>query len=250
MGDLTAGLEKATFNNQGYLVTNLGARKYIYHVSANKSITELAPRTDTYYEKHASGGKKTKYNRVCFGDTIHGCVMALCLPNYNTGFVDDLPAHLKKAKISDKEYHLWLYQCDTTDLSPSNIQLTEDDDDRNYLDIVFDRYITGEIGYFGTAPVTRVGKLIVNMRTKSRHMKDKYKQVVFAMPGYQDNLDSSTVPLAPFDLEIAELDADTIHRDREELYTRYLLYHAYMQKNLILHQRNIKHYLATDKLLC
>lgn len=109
---LTNGFEKLSFNKQGYLVTNLGARQYVYHISPNKSIKVLEPRTKTHSEAEVSEFKKS---RVCFSDTVHGCVSGCLLPGYTVNFNHNyLMDHLKKARTSDREYIFYLYRASTT----------------------------------------------------------------------------------------------------------------------------------------
>ncbi len=243
--------EKLSFNNQGYLVTNLGARPYVYHVSMNKSIKVLEPRTGKYSEQ---GNDMTGKSRVCFADTVHGCITALCLPGYMVKFreINDSMSHIKKARIDDRTYKFYLYRADTTNFNRDKVTVGDMTTKENPLTNVFDRYLTGEIGYYGEIPVDNLGEIKVTMMSESEHLKQKCKYVPYNLPLYTTHTSSYFIG-AFLDFIISGDDETTpldfLNNDREELTTRYQLYKNNILDNLKQNTRFIEQYLKSDNIL-
>jgi hypothetical protein len=243
--------EKLSFNNQGYLVTNLGARPYVYHVSMNKSIKVLEPRTDKYSEQ---GNDVTGKSRVCFADTVHGCITALCLPGYMVRFreINNGMAHIRKARKDERTYSFYLYRANTTDFNRDKVTVSDMTTKDNPLTNVFDRYLTGEIGYYGDIPVTNLGEIKVTMMGESEHLKQKYKYVPYTLPLYTTHTSSFFIG-AFLDFEISsdseDIPIEFLKADREELITRYHLYKNNILTNLKHNTRLIEQYLKSDNIL-
>jgi hypothetical protein len=205
-----SSIEKLQRNFQGEVETKGGATKFFYHLSPVPGIKKLRPSTSKYSEKE--GNKST--NRICFADTMHGCVQALFLPGWTRNFVwdkTDHMLHLTKAMVGKKEYEFSVYRVNALDFDLEYISNHESDKDSSVN--VFDMHLTGELGYRKTIACEDMGTIRIKMLSKTEHLAKPYPWIFYWL--HIGQLNQYPTPLEDFKLSTKPNSSRILQKDIE-----------------------------------
>jgi len=206
--------------------------KRYYHVSIKENLKHISPKNSESFCKYNKYGvyeSLDNIKKICFSDSVHGCVQALCLPGWGYNY-----QHSEKNRMSHvddqrnpfdmTEYTFYLYELDFRFANLNNIVDTEV---TNYK--VFDEVLTGEVSYsfndsnikkFNSdhadgVPCTFISEITVNMLP--RHMCMFKNKFITSAETFMENTHTlSSIFILDFEISSRTLGDDFINRDRND----------------------------------
>lgn len=138
--------------------------KRFYHLSVNEGITQLLPLRGEFWTD-----RKKKIKRVSIADTMHGCVQALMIPNWNQNYTlpkKDNMFHVMKNK-NGNTFTFYVYTINPLLIETDKIIACDKFDMKSNM--IFDIQMTGEVAYKDKIDCSYLGKVDVKMLSRSEY---------------------------------------------------------------------------------
>lgn len=124
-------------------------------------------------------------------------------------------------------------------------------DNNNELIHVFDRYISGEIGYYGKVPVELMGSIKITMMSENEHLSQKHVYTIYWLPLYNSSLHKAVATFLAYNItpNDSDISSEFINEDRDLFIARYQLYKDHIRRHLKQQIANLEKYLKTDRIV-